>query len=61
MYCLSITHPYLLPRNMLPDISIAVSQPGGKFFHLEDLEMSYLTQGACPFSRAKTLDDYGSM
>lgn len=48
-------------RNMLPEIAIAVSQPSGKFFHLEDFEMAYLSHGSCPYSREKNIGDYGSV
>ena len=48
-------------RNMLPEIAIAISQPCGKFFHLEDFEMAYLSHGSCPYSREKNIGDYGSV
>lgn len=46
---------------MLPDIPIAMSQPCGKAFHLEDFEFQYLTQKRCPYSRTKNIGDYGSL
>ena len=48
-------------RNMLPDIAIAVSQPSRRFFHLEDFEFAYLSNGSCPYSRVKDVGEYGSL
>ena len=46
---------------MLPDIAIALSPSCQRFFHLEDFEMAYLTNQSCPYSRTKTVADYGSI
>jgi hypothetical protein len=46
---------------MLPDIRIAISHPCNKFFHLEDLELEWLTNKKCPYSRIKNIGDYGSL
>lgn len=51
----------LFYRNMLSEISIAVSQPCQRFFHLEDFEFAYLSNGSCPFSRVKDVGEYGSL
>lgn len=48
-------------RNMLPDISIAISQPCHRFFHLEDFEFAYLSTKSCPFSRLKNVGEYGPL
>ena len=48
-------------RNMLPDISIAISQPCHRFYHLEDFEFAYLSQKCCPYSRTKNVGEYGSL
>lgn len=48
-------------RNMLPDISIAISQPCHRFFHLEDFEFAYLSNKNCPYSRLKSVGEYGSL
>jgi hypothetical protein len=46
---------------MLPEITIAISQPCHRFFHLEDFEFSYLSEGNCPYSRLKNIGEYGSL
>lgn len=48
-------------RNMLPDIAIAISQPCHRFFHLEDFEFAYLSSKSCPYSRLKSVGEYGSL
>ncbi len=48
-------------KNMLPDISIAISQPCHRFFHLEDFEFEYLSEKRCPYSRLKNVGEYGSL
>jgi intraflagellar transport protein 122 len=48
-------------RNMLPEISIAISQPCHRFFHLEDFEFAYLSNKNCPYSRLKSVGEYGSL
>jgi len=48
-------------KNMLPDISIAISQSCHRFFHLEDFEFAYLSEQACPYSRLKNVGEYGSL
>jgi len=52
---------YRFYKNMIPDISVAVSQPCHRFFNEEDFEFVYLKDGACPFSRAKDVGDYGPL
>lgn len=46
---------------MLPEIPIAISQPCHRFFHLEDFELSYLSEKKCPYSRLKSVGEYGSI
>ena len=46
-------------KNMIPDISVAISQPCHRFFNEEDFEFVYLKDGACPYSRDKEVGDYG--
>lgn len=46
-------------RNMLPEITIAISQPCHRFFHLEDFEFAYLSSKFCPYSRLKNVGEYG--
>jgi len=48
-------------RNMLPDIPVAISQPCHRFFHLEDFEFTYLSTRSCPYSRFKSVGEYGSL
>ena len=48
-------------RNMLPDIPVAISQPCHRFFHQEDFEFSYLSGKKCPYSRLKSVGEYGSL
>jgi len=48
-------------KNMLPEIPIAISQPCHRFFHLEDFEFSYLSEQRCPYSRLKSVGEYGSL
>ncbi len=48
-------------RNMLPDIAIAISQPCHRFFHLEDFEFAYLSTKSCPYSKLKSVGEYGSL
>jgi intraflagellar transport protein 122 len=48
-------------RNMLPDISIAISQPCHRFFHLEEFESAYLGTKSCPYSRFKNVGEYSSL
>ena len=48
-------------RNMLPEINIAISQPCTRFFHLEDFEFAYLSTQSCPYSRVKSVGEYGSL
>ena len=48
-------------RNMLPEIPIAISQPCHRFFHLEDFEFTYLSTRSCPYSRFKSVGEYGSL
>ena len=47
-------------KNMLPEISIAISQPCSRFFHLEDFEFAYLSTRSCPYSKVKNVGEYGS-
>jgi hypothetical protein len=44
---------------MLPEITIAISQPCHRFFHLEDFEFAYLSSKFCPYSRLKNVGEYG--
>ena len=46
---------------MLPEIPIAISQPCHRFFHLEDFEFGYLSNGSCPYSRVRDVGEYGSL
>jgi intraflagellar transport protein 122 len=46
-------------KNMIPDISVAISQPCHRFFNEEDFEFVYLSDGMCPYSRDKEVGDYG--
>jgi intraflagellar transport protein 122 len=46
---------------MLPEIPIAISQPCHRFFHLEDFEFAYLSGKKCPYSRLKSVGEYGSL
>jgi intraflagellar transport protein 122 len=48
-------------KNMLPEISIAISQPCSRFFHLEDFEFAYLSTRSCPYSKVKNVGEYGSL
>ncbi|KAJ1434177.1 hypothetical protein B484DRAFT_394171 [Ochromonadaceae sp. CCMP2298] len=48
-------------RNMLPEIPIAISPPCHRFFHLEDFEFAYLSGKKCPYSRLKSVGEYGSL
>eukprot|EP01038_Epipyxis_sp_PR26KG_P005400 gene5400-7484_t len=48
-------------KNMLPEIPIAISQPCHRFFHLEDFEFAYLSEQKCPYSRLKSIGEYGSL
>eukprot|EP00981_Chlorochromonas_danica_P008223 scaffold2066_cov229-Ochromonas_danica.AAC.7 len=48
-------------KNMLPELSIAISQPCHRFFHLEDFEFAYLSEKRCPYSRLKNVGEYGSL
>eukprot|EP00598_Pedospumella_elongata_P006620 CAMPEP_0184976768 /NCGR_PEP_ID=MMETSP1098-20130426/7662_1 /TAXON_ID=89044 /ORGANISM="Spumella elongata, Strain CCAP 955/1" /LENGTH=1432 /DNA_ID=CAMNT_0027499697 /DNA_START=50 /DNA_END=4348 /DNA_ORIENTATION=+ len=48
-------------RNMLPDIPVAISQPCHRFFHQEDFEFAYLSGKKCPYSRLKSVGEYGSL
>ena len=52
---------YRFYKNMIPDISVAVSQPCHRFFNEEDFEFVYLRDAACPFSRSKDVGDYGPL
>ncbi|GMI36406.1 hypothetical protein TrRE_jg11942 [Triparma retinervis] len=52
---------YRFYKNMIPDISIALSQPCHRFFNEEDFEFVYLRDERCPFSRAKDVGDYGPL
>lgn len=46
---------------MIPDISVALSQPCHRFFNEEDFEFVYLRDGACPYSRSEDVGDYGPL
>eukprot|EP01084_Bolivina_argentea_P105993 189811_1 len=48
-------------KNMMPDVPLAVSQPCRRFFHEEDLEYSYVSEGKTPISRIPNLGDYGTV
>ena len=52
---------YRFYKNMIPDISIALSQPCHKFFNEEDFEFVYLRDERCPYSRSKDVGDYGPL
>lgn len=51
----------VINRNMLPEIPIAISQPCHRFFHQEDFEFAYLSDQKCPYSRLKSVGEYGSL
>ena len=50
-----------ISRNMLPDIPVAISQPCHRFFHQEDFEFAYLSNKKCPYSRLRSVGEYGSL
>jgi len=52
---------YRFYKNMIPDISVALSQPCHRFFNEEDFEFVYLRDGCCPYSRSKDVGDYGPL
>ncbi len=48
-------------KNMMPDVPLAVSQRCRRFFHEDDLEYSYVSEGKTPISRIPDLGDYGTI
>ncbi len=46
---------------MVQDVPIAVSQSCRRFFHEDDLEFSYVSEGETPLSRIPNLGDYGTV
>jgi intraflagellar transport protein 122 len=46
-------------KNMIPDISVAISQPCHRFFNEEDFEFHHLRDEFCPYSRSREVGDYG--